>query len=911
VYWTSTALSDPNAPDPCTTTPFACNSPTDNSCLEGPRVFRWNPPGAPVYQPASASSSDAPQGYLKGYRVYMYDEVNGYGHLLWIESYNVDGLATGKDTEWRSNFDPDSQYCHVVTGLYKVFANGNWLTEESGWSSNFYASNAETAERCPTMRHSTAWCSLPLCSALETVPKPAGLTATPGPALNQITVSWSPPLSGGSLYPGLTGYYLYVHDPLGDPANQPNQRVSALFRNDHPYLRLDPETTSVVLKDMDSDRDFSFSVVSIDGGGRLSEPAATVGTVRAPADPSTSVPVPTNLRVRLWTGNDYTYGPPGEVNGSTGVIRVMWDWAGSGTVGFELVRCTDPVDEASCTVAAILSGDNGVNGYERTLSSPMGETRYYRVKAILNAQWSGFSAPVAGRVLPHDDPPLSPPSHLDAVSLCDSGPNCVRLQWCPNLSEEAGNGVLKYRVFRSEISQRGLYVWTAKADLASTETTWLDPDSLTPASVRYYYVMAAVRVVGGAETVSGYSQENGAGNLPGLHRLDPDSWFLYGSPNESPGWSPSGPLWQFQHCNNDDVENRLDFGSPFGDGVSGDGGVAACVDRPSQGSGSAGTPVSGPGAAPYRLVGSPSPISSHITYYHLDHLGTPRSLTDSTGLRVQGQHFLPFGEEMPVEAGLNSRKFTGHERDPETGLDYMVARYYEAPLGRFLSPDPGNDTDKMNPQSLNLYAYVRNNPLGATDPTGTREDTGQGQYHPTPGLDKAIVAGVKSLGKSLEDNAHSASKQADSMEKNLAIGAGAALAAGDLPVAGLALEGAGASALLKGGADVVAFAVDPLSGENQQALKEDSFTAAVSLMTEGVLSGAKGVAQEIKGLVSEGAGILSGLIPGGDSSKAASKKQSESGKNDSPAGTKKKSSKPAGGGGGGKKTTNLCVGGTC
>jgi len=62
--------------------------------------------------------------------------------------------------------------------------------------------------------------------------------------------------------------------------------------------------------------------------------------------------------------------------------------------------------------------------------------------------------------------------------------------------------------------------------------------------------------------------------------------------------------------------------------------------------------------------------------------------------------------------GMNPR-FTGQERDSETGLDNFKARYASAPQGRFLSPDPiGNFVaDPTNPQSWNLYAYVMNNPL--------------------------------------------------------------------------------------------------------------------------------------------------------------------------------------------------------
>ncbi|HWR35383.1 MAG TPA: RHS repeat-associated core domain-containing protein [Clostridia bacterium] len=65
------------------------------------------------------------------------------------------------------------------------------------------------------------------------------------------------------------------------------------------------------------------------------------------------------------------------------------------------------------------------------------------------------------------------------------------------------------------------------------------------------------------------------------------------------------------------------------------------------------------------------------------------------------------------------RKFTGKERDTETGLDYFGARYYASNMGRFSSPDePFIDQDQSDPQSWNLYTYVRNNPLSNTNPTG-------------------------------------------------------------------------------------------------------------------------------------------------------------------------------------------------
>jgi len=69
---------------------------------------------------------------------------------------------------------------------------------------------------------------------------------------------------------------------------------------------------------------------------------------------------------------------------------------------------------------------------------------------------------------------------------------------------------------------------------------------------------------------------------------------------------------------------------------------------------------------------------------------------------------------------LLAYRFTGKERDAESGNDYFGARYYASTTGRFLSPDPVFATaDRvMDPQQWNMCAYARNNPLSITDPTG-------------------------------------------------------------------------------------------------------------------------------------------------------------------------------------------------
>jgi RHS repeat-associated protein len=113
--------------------------------------------------------------------------------------------------------------------------------------------------------------------------------------------------------------------------------------------------------------------------------------------------------------------------------------------------------------------------------------------------------------------------------------------------------------------------------------------------------------------------------------------------------------------------------------------------------------------------------SGNTDYYFADHLGSSRVVTNSSGSILDDSDFYPFGGERPITSSSgNSYKFTGKERDAESGLDNFGARYNSSNLGRFMSPDPEGilSARTTSPQSWNFYSYVQNNPVNAVDPEG-------------------------------------------------------------------------------------------------------------------------------------------------------------------------------------------------
>ncbi len=117
--------------------------------------------------------------------------------------------------------------------------------------------------------------------------------------------------------------------------------------------------------------------------------------------------------------------------------------------------------------------------------------------------------------------------------------------------------------------------------------------------------------------------------------------------------------------------------------------------------------------------------SGNVFYYLADHLGSSRVMAEipsgqTTATLCYDADFYPFGGERAYTNSCQQNyKFTGKERDPESGLDNFEARYYGSSIGRFTSPDdPFVGWQLNDPQSLNLYAYVQDNPINDVDPTG-------------------------------------------------------------------------------------------------------------------------------------------------------------------------------------------------
>jgi RHS repeat-associated protein len=758
--------------------------------------------------------------------------------------------------------------CLSARAVYKVYANGNWLTLESGYSDNFDVNekydpitrcDANTPYVCsggPGTEEMSWICPSP--KQQPVVPRAPTATALAG----GVTVSWNPPPgecepatrnycwtdcapNDGTCYhcapsqvcrdcdfsneecgipdgvcrslfqvcdvngdcpaqqvcqpraDEVAGYQLYISEV--DRGSTAEGRMKYHFMPPARFVTLPAGTTQYTLTGL-ADRanalgtqpyKFAFRVATVDTAGKVSDPSPPTAAISPLVDPGTgAIPAPHSVKTILWTVNDATAVGAKPSQRGFGGIKIAWQGNSTYPTAFRGYRvwrstlaggpfcallktdpglgfpvCLDPNANASDSVTT--TTDKFLQVYvDKTAAQ--NSVYYYAVTAVTLGAESPLSAVVSGSDLGHATQPLSPPAYFKAWAP-DYGfggrtpgnyPEFrgIYLRWCANPSQE---GVTAYRVYRSS---KSLGPYTQIAQLNSNcldgsrrceiRSTGVVEAACTPGVTGncrivdltvqqtpnsgdlvqqvdqhvYFYVVSAVSPQG----ESGYSAENaGWPNYDPLFcETFPSSGIMNCYPRYDPDNSPDIP------CGDETSSLRphVPPSQPLQEWFP----LHYVVIGQKKGGGDNG------GGPPPPPVAPPTPNASpRFVYFHLDHLGSPRVISDQSALVVSTHHYMPYGEELPSVAQNNTgtRQFTGQERDPETGMDYMLGRYYGPTLGRFASPDPlsfhsldakQRERFKANPQRWNQYTYALDNPMGYTDPDGNA---------PTPSVKPKKVKG--------------------------------------------------------------------------------------------------------------------------------------------------------------------------
>ena len=114
--------------------------------------------------------------------------------------------------------------------------------------------------------------------------------------------------------------------------------------------------------------------------------------------------------------------------------------------------------------------------------------------------------------------------------------------------------------------------------------------------------------------------------------------------------------------------------------------------------------------------------TEEIKYLETDHLGSTTKVTDANGNVMESNRYRPYGPSTSSGQAQTDRGYIGERFDPQTGLNYLNARYYNSSQGRFISQDPMfwnlPKEALANPQLQNSYSYSLNNPIVYKDTDG-------------------------------------------------------------------------------------------------------------------------------------------------------------------------------------------------
>jgi RHS repeat-associated protein len=206
-----------------------------------------------------------------------------------------------------------------------------------------------------------------------------------------------------------------------------------------------------------------------------------------------------------------------------------------------------------------------------------------------------------------------------------------------------------------------------------------------------------------------------------------------------------------------------------------------------------------------------------VLYIHGDHLNSTSLMTNASGAVVRTTKYAPFGTLSETSGTKDaSRKFTGQILDDDTGLYYYNARYYDPLLGTFITADDIVQ-DPYDPQTLNRYAYCRNNPIIYSDPSGH-----------IFGIDDAIFIGICAAAGGVYGGTHGFSQDLNRFDWN---------AAGQGALAGAAIGAAlvGVNVLTNGALDAFgkAFVKTMTETFNARAFLEAEGMPIASICTDG------------------------------------------------------------------------------